>query len=50
MCGCRALEGGGILLKLPSGEGWRFRAGGGAAGLEESVYLGGERCGGPSSW
>jgi uncharacterized heparinase superfamily protein len=24
------LEGGGILLKLPNGEGWRFRAGGGA--------------------
>ena len=23
------LEGGGILLKLPGGEGWRFRAGGG---------------------
>ena len=36
------LEGGGILLKLPGGEGWRFRAGGGELGVEESIYLGGE--------
>jgi uncharacterized heparinase superfamily protein len=35
------LDGGGILLKLPGGEGWRFRAGGGALDVEESVYLGG---------
>jgi uncharacterized heparinase superfamily protein len=35
------LDGGGILLKLPGGEGWRFRAGGGHLELEESVYLGG---------
>ena len=35
------LEGGGILLKLPGGEGWRFRAGGGSLDVEESVYLGG---------
>ncbi|HWA68969.1 MAG TPA: heparinase II/III family protein [Rhizomicrobium sp.] len=35
------LEGGGILLKLPGGEGWRFRAGGGELAVEESVYLGG---------
>ncbi len=35
------LEGGGILLKLPGGEGWRFRAGGGNLEVEESVYLGG---------
>jgi uncharacterized heparinase superfamily protein len=35
------LEGGGILLKLPGGEGWRFRAGGGMLEVEESVYLGG---------
>lgn len=35
------LDGGGILLKLPSGEGWRFRAGGGVLDVEESVYLGG---------
>ncbi len=36
------LEGGGILLKLPNAEGWRFRAGGGEVSVEESVYLGGE--------
>jgi uncharacterized heparinase superfamily protein len=36
------LEGGGILLKLPNGEGWRFRSGGGALTVEESIYLGGE--------
>jgi uncharacterized heparinase superfamily protein len=35
-------QGGDILLKLPSGEGWRFRAGGGQITTEESVYLGGE--------
>jgi len=35
------LEGGGVLLKLPNGEGWRFRAGGGHLEVEESVYLGG---------
>lgn len=35
------LEGGGVLLKLPGGEGWRFRAGGGVLDVEESVYLGG---------
>jgi uncharacterized heparinase superfamily protein len=34
------LEGGAILLKLPGGEGWRFRAGGGHLDVEESVYLG----------
>lgn len=34
-------EGGGILLKLPNGEGWRFRAGGSAeASIDESVYVG----------
>ena len=36
------LEGGGILLKLPNGEGWRFRSGGGALTVEESIYLGSE--------
>lgn len=36
------LEGGAILLKLPSGEGWRFRAGGADLGIEDSVYLGGQ--------
>jgi uncharacterized heparinase superfamily protein len=39
------LEGGGFMLKLPGGEGWRFRAGGGEAdvevSVEESIYLGG---------
>jgi uncharacterized heparinase superfamily protein len=35
------LDGGCILLKLPGGEGWRFRAGGGVLEVEESVYLGG---------
>jgi uncharacterized heparinase superfamily protein len=31
----------GILLKLPNGEGWRFRCGGETA-VEESIYLGGD--------
>jgi uncharacterized heparinase superfamily protein len=35
-------ENGGIILKLPTGEGWRFRAGGGEIAIEESVYLGGD--------
>ena len=35
------LDGGGILLKLSNGEGWRFRSGGGTLEVEESVYLGG---------
>jgi len=39
--GLSPLDGGGILLKLPGGEGWRFRAGGGVLSVEESVYLGG---------
>ena len=34
-------QGGGILLKLPNGEGWRFRTGAHLT-VEESVYLGGE--------
>ena len=29
-----------VLLRLRDGEGWRFRAEGGAVGLQESVYLG----------
>jgi uncharacterized heparinase superfamily protein len=33
-------QGGDILLKLPNGDGWRFRAGGGQLMTEESVYLG----------
>jgi len=36
-----AQSGGMVLLKLPNGEGWRFRAGGGALGIEESIYFGG---------
>ncbi len=36
------------LLKLPNGEGWRFRSGA-PASIEESVYLGGEQvCAAPS--
>jgi uncharacterized heparinase superfamily protein len=34
-------QGGGILLKLPNGEGWRFRTGA-SMSVEESVYLGSE--------
>jgi uncharacterized heparinase superfamily protein len=34
-----ASQGGGILLKLANGEGWRFRASGQIA-VEESIYLG----------
>ena len=34
-------QGGGILLKLPNGEGWRFRTGAQMT-VEESVYLGGD--------
>jgi uncharacterized heparinase superfamily protein len=30
-----------VLLKLPNGEGWRFRCGGGDLSIEESIYLGG---------
>jgi uncharacterized heparinase superfamily protein len=31
---------GGALLRLPSGQGWRFRAAGGALELGDSIYLG----------
>ncbi len=34
-------QGGDVLLKLPNGEGWRFRSGVEAA-IEESIYMGGE--------
>jgi uncharacterized heparinase superfamily protein len=34
-------QGGGILLKLPNGEGWRFRTGA-QLSVDESVYLGGD--------
>ena len=33
-------EGSSVLLRLTSGEGWRFRASGGVISLQESVYLG----------
>jgi uncharacterized heparinase superfamily protein len=33
-------QGGDFLLKLPNGDGWRFRASGGPVATEESVYLG----------
>ncbi len=35
-------QGGAVLLKLPNGEGWRFRSGA-PVSLEESVYLGGDQ-------
>ena len=35
-------QGGGILLKLPSGDGWRFQASGGEISIEESIYYGSE--------
>jgi uncharacterized heparinase superfamily protein len=34
-------QSGDIILKLPSGEGWRFRAGAPVT-VEESIYLGGD--------
>ncbi|MCZ6497050.1 MAG: heparinase II/III family protein, partial [Alphaproteobacteria bacterium] len=33
-------DGTAVLLRLPSGAGWRFRAEGGKIALEKSVYLG----------
>ena len=33
-------DGATVLLRLPSGAGWRFRATGGVTSLQESVYLG----------
>ena len=36
-----AQGGGSVILKLPNGEGWRFRMGGGLLSVEQSVYLGG---------
>jgi len=35
-----ARDGKSVLLLLPSGDGWQFRAAGGQIGLEESAYLG----------
>jgi uncharacterized heparinase superfamily protein len=34
-------DGGAVLLRLPSGSGWRLRADGMRLTLEESIYLGG---------
>ena len=36
------LEDGGVLLRLPGGQGWRLRARGAEAALEDSLYAGGE--------
>src|ERR1051326_300130 len=36
-----AQGGGSVILKLSTGEGWRFRIGSGALSVEESVYFGG---------
>ena len=36
-----AQGGSSVILKLPNGEGWRFRCGGGDLSLEESIYFGG---------
>jgi uncharacterized heparinase superfamily protein len=35
-------QGGGVLLKLPNGDGWRFRSGGAQISIDESIYLGGD--------
>lgn len=36
-----AQGGSSVILKLPNGEGWRFRCGGGDLSIEESIYFGG---------
>jgi uncharacterized heparinase superfamily protein len=39
--GASLVQGGAaVLLRLPSGKGWRFRGAGGLLALEESIYLG----------
>jgi uncharacterized heparinase superfamily protein len=35
-------EEGGVLMRLPGGQGWRMRARGAAVSLEESIYMAGE--------
>jgi uncharacterized heparinase superfamily protein len=35
-----AQGGGSVILKLSTGEGWRFRIGAGVLSIEESVYFG----------
>jgi uncharacterized heparinase superfamily protein len=37
---CSIAQGGDVLLKTPTGEGWRFHANAGPVGIEESIYLG----------
>jgi uncharacterized heparinase superfamily protein len=37
-----ASQGSGVLLKLASGDGWRFEAEGGEVSIEKSIYLGGD--------
>jgi uncharacterized heparinase superfamily protein len=39
---CSIAQGGDVLLKMPTGEGWRFHANIGPVGIEESIYLGGD--------
>lgn len=39
---CSVSQAGDVILKLPTGEGWRFHSDFGPAALEESIYLGGE--------
>ena len=39
---CSIAQGGDVLLKMPTGEGWRFHANAGPVGIEESIYLGGD--------
>lgn len=36
-----AQGGSSVIIKLPNGEGWRFRCGGGDLSIEESIYFGG---------
>ena len=36
-----AQGGSSVIIKLPNGEGWRFRCGGGDLSVEDSVYFGG---------
>jgi uncharacterized heparinase superfamily protein len=39
---CSIAQGGDVLLKTPTGEGWRFHANAGPLGIEDSIYLGGD--------
>ena len=42
-------QGGGVLLKLPSGEGWRFRCGGARSPSRKASIWAARRCGAPTS-